>query len=327
MAARASFAVRTPTVTSRRAGTTDRSRSRIVDPLTVISRMQRRDQAIARLLDEHRTLTTTQIAAVFFSTDSTAANRLYELRRVGWLNRFIAAPGLGRPGVHWVLGPTGAVWSAGYDDRIPPHPNTSIRRAIALSASANLTHTDGANQFFVDLLARARAQPDCRVERWWSATHVGEAFGQRVHPDGHAVWREGARQVGFLLEYDTGTETLGRLKDKLDPYVRLRRDGGPDYPVLFYLPSPVRETNFHRKLNGLAATLPITVATATPSGAGAHPDGPAGPIWKVAGNGRSRYRLAALLSHPGRLGAYHPGPPTPEQDPLFLLTDPHVAPQ
>ncbi len=174
---------------------------------------------------------------------------------MGWLNRFIPARGLGRPDVHWVLGPTGGVWSAGYDGRILAHPSTHVRRAIALSVSAKLAHTDGANQFFVDLLAHGRTQPDCRVERWWSAQHASEAFGQRVHPDGHGVWREGGEQVGFLLEYDTGTETLGRLKDKLDPYRRLRRDGGPDYPVLFYLPSPVRETNFHRRLNGLAARL------------------------------------------------------------------------
>ena len=327
MAAKASFTAHTLNVTARSTAISGRSRSRSVDPLSIISRMQARDQAIARLLDEHRTLTTDQIAAVCFTSTGTAAGRLYELRQVSWLNRFIPARGRGRPGVHWILGPLGATWSAGYDGRIPPLPSTHSRRAIALSGSANLAHTDGTNQFFVDLLVNARTQSQSRLERWWAPQRTADAFGQRVHPDGHGVWREGGEQVGFLLEYDTGTETLGRLKDKLDPYVRLRRDGGPDYPVLFYLPSPVREANFHRKLNGLAATLPITVATATPSGAGAHPDGPAGPIWKVAGNGRSRYRLAALPSRPGRPGAYHPGPPTPEQDPLFLLSDQQAAPQ
>jgi hypothetical protein len=43
-----------------------------------------------------------------------------------------------------------------------------------------------------------------------------------VHPDGHAVWTEqgpdGERQVGFWVEYDTGTEPLHPPVAKIGPY-------------------------------------------------------------------------------------------------------------
>jgi hypothetical protein len=51
-------------------------------------------------------------------------------------------------------------------------------------------------------------------------------------------------------------------------------------------------------------------------------------VWKVAGNGRRRLRLGELPCRLGQPGAYHPGPPTAEEDPLYLLrndTDPSAA--
>jgi len=61
------------------------------------------------------------------------------------------------------------------------------------------------------------------------------------------------------------------------------------------------------------------VATAARDAVAGH--GPAGPVWRVAGNGRRRLRLAELPCQLGEPGAYHPGPPAPEQDPLYLLRD------
>jgi hypothetical protein len=103
---------------------------------------------------------------------------------------------------------------------------------------------------------------------------------------------------------------------KLSPYRRLRIDGGPAWPVLFWLPTAVREANLHRRLAAMGP-LCVTVATASREHA-AHttPAGPPGPVWKVAGNGRRRLPLAELPGAPGQPGPYHPGPPTPQQDPL-----------
>lgn len=296
-----------------------------LDLLDTTGRLQPRDQVLAQLLDEHQTLTSTQISAILFRTRATATNRLYVLRQIGWVDRFTPIRPTGRLDTHWVLGPLGAHWAAHHDARTPPTTKAARERREAIAASSHLQHTDGANNVFVALLAHARTHPGTRLARWWSPARSAAATGRRVHPDGHGVWEEPdpptgrISQVGFWLEYDTGTETLGRLIAKCDPYRRLRRDGGPDYPLLIWLPNPTREANLHRKLNGEAAYLGLTLATTTPAAADAHPDQITGPIWKIAGNGRKRQRLTELPCRPGKAGPYHPGPPTPTDDPLHLL--------
>ena len=74
------------------------------------------------------------------------------------------------------------------------------------------------------------------------------------------------RQVGFWVEYDTGTEPLHRLVAKIDPYQRYRQIGGADYPVLFVLPNPTRETNLHRLMehDHDHGSLSATASTTTP---------------------------------------------------------------
>jgi hypothetical protein len=298
------------------------------DPLLDFTlRLQPRDRVLTMLLEEHRALSTAQIAAVLYEAHATAERRLYRLRRAGWLDRFTAVRTGGRRDIHWVLGPLGAHWAAGEQHRPPPSARAGRDARRAIAASTHLDHHDGAHQVFIDLLVHARHDEHCRLARWWSPARTAAATGQRIHPDGHGVWEQHdpgtghTLQVGFYLEYDTGTETLGVLRGKLEPYRRLRQDG-PDYPLLLVLPSPTREANLHRKLNGEAPHLGITLATTSASTAGAHPDRLAGPVWKVAGNGRTRHRLIDLPSHHGKAGTpYHPGPPTPEQDPLYRLGD------
>jgi hypothetical protein len=135
-----------------------------------------------------------------------------------------------------------------------------------------------------------------------------------VRPDGHGVWRDHDTTAGFYLEHDRGTEPIGRLITKLEPYRRLRRDGGPGYPVLFWLPATARETNLHARL-AEAPLAGLAVATAARDAA----DHPAEAVWRLAGNGRRRMRLAELPNQPGRPGPYNPGPATPDQHPLRLL--------
>jgi hypothetical protein len=116
-----------------------------------------------------------------------------------------------------------------------------VRQDTVLSAQS-AAHTLETNQFFVDLIAHSRTHPGTRLARWWSTTRTAAAFGGRIHPDGHGVWEAGDRSVGFYLEYDRGTMDHRRLAAKLEPYRRLRADGGPDYPILFSLPHPGTRT-------------------------------------------------------------------------------------
>jgi hypothetical protein len=316
-----------PTPSTSRATTARRRAHHLGDALLDATlRLQQRDLAMTMLLDEHRTLTTAQIAAVLYSSPATAERRLYTLRQAGWLDRFAAVRASGRLDTHWVLGPLGANWAAGQDNRPVPSAKAARDQRHSIAASSQLEHTDGANQVFISLLAHARTHPGTRLARWWSPARTAAGAGQRIHPDGHGVWEHHdpdtarVRQVGFYLEYDTGTETLTRLTNKIDPYQRLHQVG-PDYPLLIWLPNPTREANLHRKLNGIAAHLDLTLATTNPTAVSTHTI--AGPVWKIAGNGRPRHRLADLPSRHGHPDSpYHPGPPTPDQDPLYLLGTP-----
>ena len=288
------------------------------DLLRLAHQLQPRDQVIAALLVEHRVLTTSQLAGVLFGSLSAARTRLYRLRARHWVVSFTPVRPGGRVETLWVAGPVAARYVAAQDGIPPPTPRAWRDRAEAIAASAHLTHTVGANQVFVDLLAHARTHPGARLARWWGPVRAAAATGQRVHPDGHGVWTEGGCQVGFWLEYDTGTEPLHRLVAKIDPYARLRRIGGPDYPVLFHLPNKTREANLHRLLAEREDRLLTTVATTTPATVGGTEAGLAGPVW-LTGADDERQRLIDLPGTPGRPGPYHPGPPTLDQDPLRLL--------
>src|SRR6266540_2186442 len=227
--------------------------------------------------------------------------------------------------VHWVPGRLSARYVALYHGRPAPssravrderdtHPSTATRLG-------HLMHADGTNQFFIDLLAHARTHPQARLARWWSAARIFAKVNHNTRPDGHGVWRDGDRQVAFFLEHDTGTESHPARAAKLVGY-RTLRDKGMAWPVLFWLPTTTIETHLHRHLADHAdGTRGIVVATAARDHAAQH-GGPAGPVWRMVGNGRRRLRLAELPGPVGPTGlAYHPGPPEPQEDPLYLLRD------
>jgi Replication-relaxation len=95
--------------------------------------------------------------------------------------------------------------------------------------------------------------------------------------------------VDFFLEYDRGTEDLGRLAGKLDGYVELAAASGIATPVLLWLPGPSRETAVRQAIGRPA----VPVATASPAVGGTNP---AGPVWLPAGQHGPRRRLVDLTS-------------------------------
>jgi len=278
-------------------------------------RLEPRDLVLALLLDEHRSLTAGQISSVLFTSPRTCRNRLAVLRRLGWVDHFTPIrPGRRLP-ARWVAGPLGARFAALYRGEPAPSPRRVRELQDSALAIRHVAHADGANQFFIDLLVHARRHPDNRLTRWWGAARTASAMGGSLRPDGHGVWREGQREVAFFLEFDTGTETRRQLAAKLPRYRDKRLRGGPDWPVLLWLPTAAREAGVHDYLAGSGAG--VTVATAARDAAAPH--GPAGPVWRLIGNGRRRLRLADLPGPLGESGPYHPGPPTREDDPLYLL--------
>src|SRR6266496_6383570 len=75
-------------------------------------------------------------------------------------------------------------------------------------------------------------------------------WGQVVRPDRYGRWRQGDREVGFVLEYDCGTEPLDRLAAKLHGYDELVDATEISTLVLFWLPSSGREASVRQALAG-----------------------------------------------------------------------------
>jgi hypothetical protein len=268
-----------------------------------------RDRAIVDWLDRHGVLTTAQITAAFFSHPNTASHRLAKLRAIGLVDRFHRPLPTGGFGPwHWVIGPLGAQLAAAARDAAAPTPRALRTRQAQLAASPTLLHLLGTNQFFIDLYVHTRSHPQTQLLRWWSEHDTATRYRGRIHPDGHALWRHRDTVVGLFLEFDRSTENLGRLVRKMNAYDQLAADGGPAYPVLFWLHSAKRETNLHAALTERRHSWRVPVAT------GVRDAHPAARVWAVPGQQR-RHTLVELPTDHGDPGSvYNPNLHDPELD-------------
>lgn len=119
-------------------------------------------------------------------------------------------------------------------------------RQLALKRSQRLGHMTGASWFFVALV-HSREHGSGELRQWSSERETAEYLydGLRAdpatHPDGMGVWAEGGRDIAFPLEYDTGSEHLPQLADKLPGYADLARHPAClafRMPILFCFPTP-----------------------------------------------------------------------------------------
>jgi hypothetical protein len=192
--------------------------------LPVLGRLTERDRYLCRLIEDHRVLTTAQVADVGFTGERRARMRLGELYALDLLDRFRPRSAGNPAAFHWVLGPLGAALvAAEYGIDLA---DLDWRRGLVhdLAASQRLNHLVGLNGFFTALLRTTRTRPG----------------------------------FPFLYEHDNGTERLARLNQKLGGYARLAAEAGHPNWVLFTFPGPRREADGRRVL-----THPIVpVATA-----------------------------------------------------------------
>jgi len=262
---------------------------RLDNPLRVLSSLTERDRWIIELIAEHQVFTTSQLAELAFVGLDTAQRRLVRLYRLGVLDRFRWRVAVGSINWHYTLGPIGSQLVAAGRGVDAPRPAEMRRRTMRLAGSPRLDHLLGCNGFFTALTARARQQPGTALAEWWSERRCAEHYGQIVRPDAYGAWVEDGRRAEFFLEYDMGTETLGRLVDKLAGYADLVAAGGPAYPVLFWLPTAAREAAFHR----LLGRPPVPVATAAADLAATLDLSPAEEVWLPV-FAETRERLAHL---------------------------------
>jgi len=256
-----------------------------------------RDWRLLGWLADHRVLTSFQVAHALFPSVNYAQRRLTDLIGLGVLERFrpFRLQGGSHP-YHYALSHTGAVIVAASRGDNPPCKGDSTAKLYRIATSRNLDHLLGTNQFFTDLAGHERTHPGTMLHHWWPDTRLKmfmppgtTAFGT-VNADGLGVWTEHDETVVFYLEHDTGTEALAVLVDKLAGYTRLRKRGGPAWPVLFWLHSTTREANLHRKL--AEANIRYPIATAARDRVGNN--SPADEVWHLHAAASPLLRLAEL---------------------------------
>jgi hypothetical protein len=255
-------------------------------------RLTERDRRICRLLYDHRVLTTAQVADVGFDSLRKAQARLSILYALEVVDRFRLRSWSGTSPYHVTLGTAGAAVIAAERGVTVADLGWHKQTATALSTSRQLAHLVGCNGVLTALLRSARTRPGCHLDEWWSARRCAAAWGEIVRPDAYAVWVEDGMRLPFLLEYDTGTETLGRLAAKLERYARLARVVGHPTWVLFAFSSVGRETAARR----VFAHPQVPAATAVLG----HHTAPDGPMWQAIGDQRPPGRLVDL-GHPSRV--------------------------
>ncbi len=268
------------------------ARRRAIDPLAVIGVVTGRDRHIIETLAEHQVLTSHQLAEMAFPSRDVAQRRLLRLYQLKVLDRFRWYTTAGSQPWHYTLGIVGAELIAAAGATTPPRPGQLRERQARLATSPRLGHLLGVNGFFTALAGHARTHTDTALDTWSSEARCAEHYGRIVRPDGSGTWTEHGRQLSFFLEYDTGTEPIRRLVDKLPGYANLARAGGPTGTVLFWLPSTAREAHLR---DALGPNSGVPVATTAATWAAATGACPADAVWLPA-RSQARRRLADLAT-------------------------------
>lgn len=222
-----------------------------------------RDRHVAVDCYEHGALTTWQITGLHFGRSRTARFRLNHLYELRVLDRFRPArpPGRGTAPFHWILDELGAHVVAATLERDRRDLNWRRGSALALASSRTLAHRMATNEFFVRVAVEARAAGGS-LREWYGERTTQPLFGGIIAPDSYGVVDlPGREPLHVLLELDRSTESLNRIRDKVDRYATAipsseLADLRP--LVLFLTPSAPRTSNItdtlDRRIHAYAAT-------------------------------------------------------------------------
>ncbi|MDQ6720774.1 MAG: replication-relaxation family protein [Candidatus Dormibacteraeota bacterium] len=207
---------------------TQEETSRLLRSLT------QRDIAIVQALHDYRYLNTLQIQQLFFHGLRSAQTRLQFLSNHGLIYRWqmIDPPGLTRRPSVLLLTPRRGRLLAEFRGH---SPWSYIRRAKdARDHCCHVTHDLEANGFFMDLALASRMQVDQGLLLWIGeeSSRSSRRMWAKEHrrpiatPDGEGLYLSRDRTITFDLEWDRGTESIGRLRSKLRTYVGFYDEGG-----------------------------------------------------------------------------------------------------
>ncbi|WP_239311680.1 replication-relaxation family protein [Frankia sp. Cj3] len=242
-----------------------------------------RDRWIARLLFEHRVLTTHQLVQAGWTTRRTANERLLALYRWRVIDRFQphSPLGTGMPPAHYVCDVAGAAVLAAEDSIDLKDTGYRHDRALGVAHWPQLAHRVAVNGFFTHLIAHARQpNPPGTLTAWWSEARCRRAFGDIVRPDAYGRWSSSRGDIEWFLELDWATEPYPRLAAKIGNYGRLAAATGIATPVLFWFPTAGRETRARRALaNAAGLDQPDAVPVATTAATLAPPEAQLDPAF------------------------------------------------
>ncbi|ANY05749.1 replication-relaxation family protein [Pseudonocardia sp. HH130630-07] len=238
----------------------------------ILGTLTPRDRWLMAMLAEHTVLTTPQLAALGWGASlRRVQRRILTLHRAEAVDRFrpVLTRPLGTAPWHYLLGPTGAAaLAAEHGHTVAQIGYRGRARALAVADRATLGHDVATHDVITGLAAAGTIE----LTAWWSPARCARSFGTHVRPDAYLCLTAQAGWWETFLEYDTGTETLGRVAGKLRGYHDLAAATGLITPVSIWLTRPRREPSARHALAtalaGLARPDLVPVYTATPTAAG-----------------------------------------------------------
>ncbi|MFE7313118.1 replication-relaxation family protein [Streptomyces sp. NPDC057555] len=299
-----------------RAATT-RTRPRPRTNIAALSHiLTNRDIWLARMLHEHRVLTTHQIARVAYPSLRTAQRRLRALHEHAVLDSFRPLTQTGSAPEHYTLGPTGTALLAAHagleTSALGWRPNHTGR----LAYSPSLGHDLGVNDLLTRLAAHTHTTPNTALPLWLSERSAARRWGDVIRPDAYAHYRDGNHVLPFFLEYDTGSQPLARVEAKLTGYAAFTAATNTRPALLIHTCTPSREQALRRRLADPARNLKLHVATAS---ADFTTTTPWGPWWMPLQPGAQRTTLTHLA---GQWTGLSPAAGLEQTDADTLLTLP-----
>ncbi len=253
------------------------------------------DMAVLACLGQHHYLTTGHAQALFFTRVRAAQRQMRKLEEWGLITRWhqMEPREVGGWRKHpdvFLLTARGATVLAHY---LRSEAKPLIKRAFsAFHYAFHLDHALGANGFFASLIHASRELPDQGLYHWLGDDGIRAAFQERdpeLSPDGFGRYLTADAEIGFHLEWDSGTERPQRLRAKARAALEAVRGH-----VLWVAPWPAREQTIRsaleRESSGRVAGFWTTHAGLL------REHGPLGEIWR----GLEQDDRRTLTALPGR---------------------------
>ncbi|MCW7985036.1 hypothetical protein XF35_06715 [Streptomyces platensis subsp. clarensis] len=305
--------------TARAATTRTRHTQRHSDVATLTRRLTSRDLWLARMLHEHRVLTTHQVARLAYPSLRSAQRRLRTLHQHALLDSFRPLTQTGSAPEHYTLGPAGAALLAAHAGLDVSALGWRPTHTGRIAYSPSLGHDLGVNELLTHLAARAHTTPDAGLSLWFSERSAARRWSDIIRPDAYAHWRDGDHLLPFFLEYDTGSQPLSRVEAKLAGYAAFTTTTSTRPALLIHTRTQSRDQALRHRLATAAGELGLNVAT---SSADFTTTNPWGPWWAPLQPAAHRTTLTHLAAQWPVLSPASGLEPTDADTPLTLPVPP-----